>query len=269
MYVRYCQNKPKSDYLVSQEDFEQFFAETKAKLGHKVALSDLLIKPVQRIMKYQLLLKDILKFTERAKDKTDILKKALVVMHVVPKACDDMMQVGRLQNFDGSLNAQGKLLYQGTLPISDSQGGTSQKAKDRRIFLFEQSVIIADHIPPKKDFGNPIYIFKNQIMVNKMLFEPSVADDPLKFIIRSSDPAQPTAFIATAQTQEEKTKLWRVPFAAQSQQLTVGEFQNEWVRYISEQLDQQKRMLAALVDPRRFMGGATDDLSGSMAGMGL
>ncbi|PIO58161.1 hypothetical protein TELCIR_20409, partial [Teladorsagia circumcincta] len=145
------------------------------------------------------------------------------VMHVVPKACDDMMQVGRLQNFDGSLNAQGKLLYQGTLPISDSQGGTSQKAKDRRIFLFEQSV-------------------------NKMLFEPSVQDDPLKFIIRSSDPAQPTAFIATAQTQEEK---------------------NEWVRYISEQLDQQKRMLAALVDPRRFMGGATDDLSGSMAGMGL
>ncbi|PIO63667.1 variant SH3 domain protein, partial [Teladorsagia circumcincta] len=80
--------------------------------------------------------------------------------------------------------------------------------------------------------------------VNKMLFEPSVQDDPLKFIIRSSDPAQPTAFIATAQTQEEK---------------------NEWVRYISEQLDQQKRMLAALVDPRRFMGGATDDLSGSMA----
>lgn len=33
-------------------------------------------------------------------------------MHVVPKACDDMMQVGRLQNFDGNLNAQGKLIYQ-------------------------------------------------------------------------------------------------------------------------------------------------------------
>lgn len=49
------------------------------KLGHKVALSDLLIKPVQRIMKYQLLLKDILKFTERAKEKTETLKKALVV----------------------------------------------------------------------------------------------------------------------------------------------------------------------------------------------
>uniref|UniRef100_A0A915CLZ7 DH domain-containing protein n=1 Tax=Ditylenchus dipsaci TaxID=166011 RepID=A0A915CLZ7_9BILA len=58
-YVKYCQNKPKSDFLVSQESFEQFFAETKQQLGHKVALCDLLIKPVQRITKYQLMLSDI------------------------------------------------------------------------------------------------------------------------------------------------------------------------------------------------------------------
>ena len=57
----------------------QFFAETKLKLGHKVALCDLLIKPVQRIMKYQLLLKDIMKFTERAGDRMDVLIKASAV----------------------------------------------------------------------------------------------------------------------------------------------------------------------------------------------
>jgi triple functional domain protein len=65
-YVKYCQNKPKSglngfsrnqfignlDFLVSQEYFEQLFADIKDKLGHKVALCDLLIKPVQRITKY-------------------------------------------------------------------------------------------------------------------------------------------------------------------------------------------------------------------------
>uniref|UniRef100_A0A1I7YYE4 Rho guanine nucleotide exchange factor 25 n=1 Tax=Steinernema glaseri TaxID=37863 RepID=A0A1I7YYE4_9BILA len=117
LYVKYCQNKPKSDYLVSQEHFEQFFAEAKQKIGHKLALCDLLIKPVQRIMKYQLLLKDICKFTQRAGDRTDVLERALQVMHVVPKACDDMMQVGRLQNFDGNLNAQGKLIFQWPVSI--------------------------------------------------------------------------------------------------------------------------------------------------------
>ncbi|KAH7708891.1 RhoGEF domain containing protein, partial [Aphelenchoides avenae] len=111
-YVKYCRNKPKSDFLVSQESFAQFFAETKKKLGHRVELGDLLIKPVQRITKYQLMLKDIVKYTERAGDRLDTLKKALDVMRVVPKACDDMMQVGRLQNFDGNLDAQGRLLCQ-------------------------------------------------------------------------------------------------------------------------------------------------------------
>uniref|UniRef100_A0A0N5AX50 Rho guanine nucleotide exchange factor 25 n=1 Tax=Syphacia muris TaxID=451379 RepID=A0A0N5AX50_9BILA len=232
IYVKYCQNKPKSDYLVGQDDFEQFFAETKQKLGHKVALSDLLIKPVQRIMKYQLLLKDIVKYTERAGDRLDILKKALLVMHVVPKACDDMMQVGRLQNFDGNLTAQGKLIFQGTLAISDNAPSQPFKGKDRRIFLFEQSAIIADCIMPKKEFGNPTYIFRNQIMVNKMVLEANVPDEPLRFIIRSSDPAQPNAFLCQTNNLEEK---------------------EEWIEKINSQLDQQKRLLAALVNPKGFI----------------
>ena len=97
---------------MSQEEFEQFFAETRLKLGQKRTLTDLLIKPVQRIQKYQLLMKDILKYSERAGDAMDKLRKGFEVMCIVPKACDDMMQVGRLQNFDGNLNAQGKLLFQ-------------------------------------------------------------------------------------------------------------------------------------------------------------
>uniref|UniRef100_A0A0K0G072 Rho guanine nucleotide exchange factor 25 (inferred by orthology to a human protein) n=1 Tax=Strongyloides venezuelensis TaxID=75913 RepID=A0A0K0G072_STRVS len=243
-YVKYCQNKPKSDYLVSQEAFEQFFTETKQKLGHKVALCDLLIKPVQRIMKYQLLLKDILKYTERAGDKVDVLKKALEVMHVVPKACDDMMQVGRLQNFDGNLNAQGKLLFHGTLQISESLPGQPFKGKDRRIFLFEQSAIIADCIMPKKEFGNPTYIFKNQIMVNKMVLEPNIPDDPLRFLLRNTDISQSSTFIAQAMTLEEK---------------------EQWIEKINSQLDQQKTLLAALVDPKRYQ----NSLASGMHSMSL
>jgi hypothetical protein len=58
------------------------------------------------------MLNDVLKYTHRAKDRADVLEKAHAVMRVVPKACDDMMQVGRLQGFQGSLNAQGRLIFQ-------------------------------------------------------------------------------------------------------------------------------------------------------------
>jgi hypothetical protein len=68
-------------------------------MGHRLQLPDLLIKPVQRIMKYQLLLKDIMKHTERMGDDTKELQKAMHVMSVVPKAANDMMSVGRLQGY--------------------------------------------------------------------------------------------------------------------------------------------------------------------------
>ncbi|KAM6154864.1 rho guanine nucleotide exchange factor 25 isoform 3-T3 [Erethizon dorsatum] len=73
MYVVYCQNKPKSEHVVS-EFGDSYFEELRQQLGHRLQLSDLLIKPVQRIMKYQLLLKDFLKYYSRAGMDTEELE---------------------------------------------------------------------------------------------------------------------------------------------------------------------------------------------------
>ncbi|MEJ1277292.1 solute carrier family 26 member 10 [Cricetulus griseus] len=92
MYVVYCQNKPKSEHVVS-EFGDSYFEELRQQLGHRLQLNDLLIKPVQRIMKYQLL-----------------LKQAVEVMCFVPKRCDDMMSLGRLRGFEVScLGLEGNL----------------------------------------------------------------------------------------------------------------------------------------------------------------
>lgn len=62
LYVKYCENKPKADYIVS-EYFETVFADAHSRVTEKLELNeqqrklkmnDLIIKPVQRIMKYQL-----------------------------------------------------------------------------------------------------------------------------------------------------------------------------------------------------------------------
>lgn len=104
MYVVYCKNKPVSEYIVS-EYLDTYFEELRVKLGHKFQLCDLLIKPVQRIMKYQLMLKDILKYTDRAglSAEAELIRTAYEIMIVVPKAANDMMDVGRLQGFDVSI----------------------------------------------------------------------------------------------------------------------------------------------------------------------
>uniref|UniRef100_A0A8C0XSU0 DH domain-containing protein n=1 Tax=Castor canadensis TaxID=51338 RepID=A0A8C0XSU0_CASCN len=109
MYVVYCQNKPKSEHVVS-EFGDNYFEELRQQLGHRLQLNDLLIKPVQRIMKYQLLLKDFLKYYSRAGMDTEELKQAVEVMCFVPKRCNDMMSLGRLRGFEVScLGLEGNL----------------------------------------------------------------------------------------------------------------------------------------------------------------
>ena len=59
LYSYYCQNIPQSEELRRQvgEQNNPFLRQCQTNLGHKLPLSAYLLKPVQRITKYQLLLK--------------------------------------------------------------------------------------------------------------------------------------------------------------------------------------------------------------------
>lgn len=58
LYSFYCQNIPRSEQLRENlGDANSFLQVCQQKLGHKLPLAAYLLKPVQRITKYQLLLK--------------------------------------------------------------------------------------------------------------------------------------------------------------------------------------------------------------------
>ncbi|KAF0045174.1 hypothetical protein F2P81_001703 [Scophthalmus maximus] len=176
MYIVYCQNKPKSEHIVS-EYIDTYFEDLKQRLGHRLQITDLLIKPVQRIMKYQLLLKDLHKVSKKAGVDTTELEKAVEVMCVVPKRCNDMMNVGRLQGFEGKIVAQGRLILQDTFMVSDQDGGLLSRMKERRIFLFEQIVIFSEPLDKKKGFSTPGYLFKNSVKIIR--WQPGEVHPPL------------------------------------------------------------------------------------------
>nr|XP_023688395.1 rho guanine nucleotide exchange factor 25-like isoform X2 [Paramormyrops kingsleyae] len=184
MYVVYCQNKPKSEHIVS-EYIDTYFEELRQQLGHRLQLNDLLIKPVQRIMKYQLLLKDFLKYYTKAGMDTAELEKAVEVMCFVPKRCNDMMNVGRLQGFEGKITAQGKLLQQDTFMVTEQDNSILSRARERRVFLFEQLVIFSEPIDRKKGFSLPGYIFKYSIKVSCLGLEACDEADTCRFVLTS------------------------------------------------------------------------------------
>ncbi len=171
MYVKYCENKPKSEYIVSE--YDNYFEELRVELKQKLNIQDLLIKPVQRIMKYQLMLKEIKKYMEKEGKDCGSINKAIAIMVTVPKNADDMMNVGRLQGFEGRITAQGRLLMQDTLLVHEPEDIKQKKIKEiklkeRRVFLFQQIIIFSEMIGSTKKFSSPRYIFKNDMKVNKL-----------------------------------------------------------------------------------------------------
>ncbi|XP_071232292.1 rho guanine nucleotide exchange factor 25-like isoform X1 [Salvelinus alpinus] len=231
MYVVYCQNKPKSEHIVS-EYIETYFEELRQQLGHRLQLNDLLIKPVQRIMKYQLLLKDFLKYYTKAGRDTSELERAVEVMCFVPKRCNDMMNVGRLQGFEGKITAQGKLLQQDTFTVSEQDSSFLSRAKERRVFLFEQLVIISEPIDRKKGFSLPGYTFKNSIKLSCLGVEDHCEEDPCRLVLTSRGADGSVArFVLQASSQETR---------------------RAWVNDVVQILETQRNFLNALQSPIEY-----------------
>ncbi|XP_072316957.1 triple functional domain protein isoform X1 [Eucyclogobius newberryi] len=248
MYIVYCQNKPKSEHIVS-EYIDTYFEDLKQRLGHRLQLTDLLIKPVQRIMKYQLILKDILKVSKKAAVDTTELEKAVEVMCVVPKRCNDMMNVGRLQGFEGKIVAQGRLLLQDTFMVSDQDGGLLSRMKERRVFLFEQIVIFSEPLDKKKGFSSPGYLFKNSIKVSCLGLEENT-DDPCKFTLTSRSSSNSIERFMIHSTSPGVSQVW--------------------VHQVSQILENQRNFLNALTSPieyqRNHVGGSSGPPSSSSGG---
>lgn len=241
MYVVYCQNKPVSEYIVS-EYIDTYFEDLRQKLGHRLQLCDLLIKPVQRITKYQLLLREALRLTERTQRISEIegLRAAVHVMRIIPKAANDMMDVARLQGFDGKITAQGKLLLHGPLLVSEFSSNLPSKEKEWQVFLFEQNIIFSEAVGKKTQFTNPVYIYKAHIQVNKMSLEECY-DDSEKFIIRSTDPRKPGLGFSCSAVEEN------------------GPRKQEWVDTITAILQTQRDFLKAIQSPIAYQKELTKD----------
>uniref|UniRef100_A0A1A8F278 Rho guanine nucleotide exchange factor 25 n=3 Tax=Nothobranchius TaxID=28779 RepID=A0A1A8F278_9TELE len=222
MYVTYCQNKPKSEYIVAE--YDSYFDGVQQDIQSRLSISDFLIKPIQRITKYQLLLKDFLKFSSKAGMDCKDIEKAVEFMSEVPKLCNDMMNLGRLQGYEGKLTNQGKLLQQETFFVSEQDAGVLSRSKERRVFLFEQIVIFSELL--RKGSSTPGYQFKKSIKVSSLGLEDTVDNDPCKFVLMCRGSSE--------------------RFTLQAANVDIKQV---WVKHVQDILDAQNNFLSALQSP--------------------
>lgn len=164
-------NKPKSEALRLQcASDNAFFKECQRKLNHKLPLDAYLLKPVQRITKYQLLLKDLLKYSEGSGEQYELQEAVRTMLDVLKHVNDSMHQVS-ITGFHGSLADYGKLLLQGMFNVwiekkkKERMKELRFKPSQRYIFLYEHLVLFT------KKYGrddNPSYAFKNALKTSQI-----------------------------------------------------------------------------------------------------
>ncbi|XP_036427379.1 guanine nucleotide exchange factor DBS [Colossoma macropomum] len=214
IYEKYCHNKPRSESLWRQCSDCAFFQECQKKLEHKLGLDSYLLKPVQRITKYQLLLKELIKYSKGREGSVE-LQAALSSLLGILKAVNDSMHLIAITGYEGNLGDLGRLLMQGSFSVwaEHKRGHVKMmelarfKPMQRHLFLHEKALLFCKR---REESGEgyekaPSYSFKQELSMRAIGITEHAKGDNKKFEIWSSSRDE----VYTVQAASEETKtIW-------------------------------------------------------------
>ncbi|KRX69856.1 ATP-dependent RNA helicase DDX19A, partial [Trichinella sp. T6] len=176
LYSVYYTNKPKSEALMKDYG-NAFFQAKQSTLSDSLNLSAYLLKPVQRMSEYVLLLDRMLDLcvSTRGSGEFNLLKKAKEILTDQLRSADDMLAVKSIRGCDVSLTEQGSLLRRDQFLVS--KNGQKHKKTIRQIFLFEKLILFA------KSSWSDLYEYKCSIPMTEVGLTVAVTNCPLAFEI--------------------------------------------------------------------------------------
>ncbi|XP_037620244.1 uncharacterized protein KIAA1755-like [Sebastes umbrosus] len=176
LYALYSKNKPQSDSLLINHG-QAFFKQKQLKLGDKMDLWSYLLKPVQRISKYSLLLQDMMRECGpgQTREMAEV-KAALEVVHFQLRHGNNLLAMDAIHHCDVNLKEQGQLIRQDEFLV------TFRKKKClRHIFLFQELILFSK--TRKTDVGNETYIYKQSFKTSDVGMTQNSGDSGLCFEI--------------------------------------------------------------------------------------
>ncbi|XP_057174456.1 pleckstrin homology domain-containing family G member 3 isoform X3 [Ursus arctos] len=178
IYTQYCNNYPNSVAALTEcmRDKQQakFFRDRQALLQHSLPLGSYLLKPVQRILKYHLLLQEIAKHFDEEEDGFEVVEDAIDTMTCVAWYINDMKRrhehAVRLQevqslliNWKGpDLTIYGELVLEGTFRVH-------RVRNERTFFLFDKALLVT------KKRGDH-FVYKGHIPCSSLMLIESTRD---------------------------------------------------------------------------------------------
>ncbi|XP_067097878.1 pleckstrin homology domain-containing family G member 1 [Osmerus mordax] len=185
IYTQYCTNYPRSVAVLTEcmrnKALAKFFRERQESLRHSLPLGSYLLKPVQRILKYHLLLHEIASHMEKDTERYTVVLEAIDTMQRVAWHINDMKRkhehAVRLQEIQSLLTnwkgpdliGYGELVLEGTFRL--------QRAKNERtLFLFDKLLLVT-----KK--REEAYTYKAHILCCNLMLVEVIPKEPMSFSV--------------------------------------------------------------------------------------
>uniref|UniRef100_A0A8C1HDH0 Pleckstrin homology and RhoGEF domain containing G4B n=1 Tax=Cyprinus carpio carpio TaxID=630221 RepID=A0A8C1HDH0_CYPCA len=200
MYALYSKNKPRSDALLTSHG-NSFFKDKQVELGDKMDLASYLLKPIQRMSKYALLLKDLIKECGQSQEQelTD-LRTAEEMVKFQLRHGNDLLAMDAIRGCDVNLKEQGQLRCQDEFIV-----WCGRKKYLRHVFLFEDLILFSK--TKKIEGGYDIYIYKQSFKTAEIGMTENVGDSGLRFEIWFRRRKSQDTFILQASSGEVKN-VW-------------------------------------------------------------
>uniref|UniRef100_A0A8D3BDX3 Si:ch211-269k10.2 n=1 Tax=Scophthalmus maximus TaxID=52904 RepID=A0A8D3BDX3_SCOMX len=200
MYALYSKNKPQSDDLLSSHGNE-FFKNKQLELGDKMDLASYLLKPIQRMSKYALLLKDLIKECSQAQEQElSDLRTAEELVKFQLRHGNDLLAMDAIRGCDVNLKEQGQLRCQDEFIV-----WCGRRKYLRHVFLFEDLILFSK--TKKIEGGYDIYIYKQSFKTAEIGMTENVGDSGLRFEIWFRRRKSQDTFILQASSAEVKA-VW-------------------------------------------------------------
>ncbi|KAJ8369627.1 hypothetical protein SKAU_G00096550, partial [Synaphobranchus kaupii] len=177
LYALYSKNKPQSDSLLLHHG-NDFFKQKQRALGDKMDLSSYLLKPVQRISKYSLLLQDMLRECsgpQRGRQRAEI-QAALQAVRFQLRHGNDLLTMDDIRDCDVNLKEQGQLIRQDEFMVS-----FRKRKCFRHIFLFQDLILFSK--TKRTEVGNDVYVYKQSFKTSDVGMTHTSGDSGLCFEI--------------------------------------------------------------------------------------
>ncbi|CAN2389335.1 Pleckstrin homology domain containing [Pristimantis euphronides] len=176
MYALYSKNKPRSDLLLASHG-NIFFKNKQRQLGDKMDLASYLLKPIQRMSKYALLLKDLIKECGEAQEQElAYLRAAEEMVKFQLRHGNDLLAMDAIRDCDVNLKEQGQLVRQGEFTV-----WLGRKKCQRHVFLFEDLILFSK--PKRIEGGLDVYIYKRSFKTADIGLTENSGDSGLRFEI--------------------------------------------------------------------------------------